>query len=91
MVPLLHEVGHEVIALARKPDSGGGPPPRRVPTLLARLAAGSWGVAFMTQLVGADNRRARRELDWQPGYTSWRRAVMGPENGQYQVRLGAGG
>ena len=42
-------------------------------------------------LVGADNRRARRELDWQPGYTSWRQAVVDPENSQYQVRLGAAG
>jgi len=69
----------------------GGPPPRRVPTLLARLSGGSWGVAFMTQLIGADNRRARRDLDWQPCYTSWRQAVVGPENGQFTERLGAGG
>jgi nucleoside-diphosphate-sugar epimerase len=48
------------------------PQPKRVPTLLARLFAGAWGVAFMTELVGADNRRARRQLDWRPSYTSWR-------------------
>ena len=40
---------------------------------------------------GADNRRARRELGWQPVYTSWRQAVVDPENSQYQVRLGAAG
>jgi nucleoside-diphosphate-sugar epimerase len=50
----------------------GAPQPKRVPTLLARLFAGSWGVAFMTQLIGADNRRARRQLDWRPRFTSWR-------------------
>jgi hypothetical protein len=36
------------------------------------LAAGGWGVAFMTQLRGADNTLARRILDWAPRYSSWR-------------------
>jgi nucleoside-diphosphate-sugar epimerase len=48
------------------------PRPRRVPSVLARLAAGSWGVAFMTRLRGADNARARRTLIWRPRYGSWR-------------------
>lgn len=50
----------------------GARPPRRVSTPLARLAVGSWGVAFMTRLRGADNARARLRLDWRPGYPSWR-------------------
>lgn len=46
----------------------GGPAPRRVPAALARLAVGSWGVAYMNGLTGADNRRARQQLDWRPRY-----------------------
>jgi nucleoside-diphosphate-sugar epimerase len=48
------------------------PQPRRVPSALARLAVGGWGVAFMTQLRGADNTHARRTLNWRPQYGSWR-------------------
>lgn len=50
----------------------GAKPPKNVPAFLARLAAGSFGVAFMTRLRGADNARARLRLDWRPGHTSWR-------------------
>ncbi len=46
----------------------GGPAPKRIPAWLARLAAGSWGVAYLNGLVGADNARARAELDWRPRY-----------------------
>jgi nucleoside-diphosphate-sugar epimerase len=48
------------------------PQPLRVPAALARVAIGSWGVAFMTRLRGADNTNARRVLDWRPKYPSWR-------------------
>jgi nucleoside-diphosphate-sugar epimerase len=48
------------------------PRPKGAPAWLARLAVGSWGVAFMNQLRGADNARARLMLDWRPGYRSWR-------------------
>jgi nucleoside-diphosphate-sugar epimerase len=50
----------------------GAPAPRSAPAVLARLAAGAWGVAFITRLRGADNARARLVLDWRPRYTSWR-------------------
>ena len=50
----------------------GARPPKNVPASLARLAAGSFGVAFMTQLRGADNARARLRLDWRPRYATWR-------------------
>ncbi len=49
----------------------GAPAPRRVPTPLARVVAGAWGVAFMNRIVGADNSRARLALDWRPHFTSW--------------------
>jgi nucleoside-diphosphate-sugar epimerase len=53
-------------------DVVGAKPPKNVPAFVARLAAGSFGVAFMTRLRGADNARARLRLDWRPRYTSWR-------------------
>ena len=44
----------------------GAPEPRRVPTVLARVFAGRWGVAYATQLRGASNARARELLGWAP-------------------------
>lgn len=55
----------------------GAPKPRRVPIWLARLAAGSFGVAFFNQLRGADNTRARLVLDWRPGFRSWTEGLLG--------------
>jgi nucleoside-diphosphate-sugar epimerase len=49
----------------------GAPAPKTAPAALARLAVGGWGVAFMNELRGADNARARLELNWRPRYTSW--------------------
>ncbi len=54
-------------------DLLGQRPPKKVPPALARIAAGQWGVAFMTRLRGADNARAKLRLDWRrPRYPSWR-------------------
>jgi nucleoside-diphosphate-sugar epimerase len=53
----------------------GAPPPRRIPTWLARFVAGSWSVAYMNQIVGADNQRARDWLDWHPSRPSWRQGI----------------
>ena len=50
----------------------GARKPRTVPTLLARLIGGSYGVAMMTTAQGASNALAKRELDWTPRYASWR-------------------
>lgn len=44
----------------------GAKPPGRVPAGIAKLAVGGWGVAFMTQLRGADNARAKSTLAWSP-------------------------
>jgi nucleoside-diphosphate-sugar epimerase len=44
----------------------GGPAPKPAPAPIARLVVGGWGVAFMNRLRGADNARARNELDWTP-------------------------
>ncbi|MEV0291474.1 NAD(P)-dependent oxidoreductase [Kribbella sp. NPDC050820] len=49
----------------------GAPPPLHLPLPMARLAIGSWGIALMTQLRGADNTNVKRVLDWNPTYRSW--------------------
>ena len=56
-----------VLAAAR-----GGRKPRRIPSWLARPMAGAYGVAFMTDLRGASNARAKAELGWTPQVPSWR-------------------
>jgi 2-alkyl-3-oxoalkanoate reductase len=50
----------------------GAKPPLRVPALVARLLAGSHAVYLATELRGASNTKAERELDWSPRYASWR-------------------
>ncbi|WP_067185266.1 NAD-dependent epimerase/dehydratase family protein [Microtetraspora niveoalba] len=62
-------VGEWLPALARILHA---PEPRRLPAALARPVVGSWGVAFLTRLRGADNARARLELNWRPRHLSWR-------------------
>jgi 2-alkyl-3-oxoalkanoate reductase len=47
-------------------------PPRRVPRWLARLAAGEMATLMMTEVRGASNQKAKRELGWKPAYASWR-------------------
>jgi nucleoside-diphosphate-sugar epimerase len=53
-------------------DALGARAPRKVPTWLARLLAGSYGVAVMTEAQGASNELAKRELGWTPRHASWR-------------------
>jgi nucleoside-diphosphate-sugar epimerase len=50
----------------------GAKRPMRVPVWLARLAAGQVAVQWMTEGRGASNEKAKRELDWKPGFASWR-------------------
>jgi 2-alkyl-3-oxoalkanoate reductase len=47
-------------------------PPRRVPRWLGRLAAGEAATIMMTDVRGASNAKAKRELGWTPRYASWR-------------------
>lgn len=53
-------------------DALGAKPPRHVPRWLGRLAAGDVGIAMMTEIQGASNARAKRELGWTLGYPTWR-------------------
>ena len=50
----------------------GAKPPRRVPLWLGRLAGGDVAAVMMTELRGASNTRAKRELGWKLRYPSWR-------------------
>jgi nucleoside-diphosphate-sugar epimerase len=53
-------------------QSIGAPSPRRVPRLVGRLFAGEAGTVMMTEIRGASNAKAKRELGWEPGHPSWR-------------------
>jgi nucleoside-diphosphate-sugar epimerase len=52
--------------------AAGARPPRRVPVWAARLLAGEHGVVLMTEVRGASNAKAKRELGWRPAWPSWR-------------------
>lgn len=57
------------------------PPPMRVNKLIGRLAAGRFGIFYMTEQRGASNRKAKEVLGWQPKHGSWRegfRAELAP-------------
>jgi nucleoside-diphosphate-sugar epimerase len=46
--------------------------PMRVPRFIGRLFAGEAGVVMMTEVRGASNAKAKRELGWLPAHPSWR-------------------
>jgi nucleoside-diphosphate-sugar epimerase len=50
----------------------GAKPPRRVPRWLGRIAAGEAATVMMTEVRGASNEKAKRELGWSLRYPSWR-------------------
>jgi nucleoside-diphosphate-sugar epimerase len=50
----------------------GAKPPYRLPAWIGRFAIGEAGVLMMTQVRGSSNAKAKRALDWQPAYASWR-------------------
>ena len=54
----------------------GARPPRHVPAWIARFAIGEVGVSMMTQIRGASNAKARRELGWEPAWRSWRKGFV---------------
>ncbi len=60
-------------------EAVGAKKPLRVPAWLARLVAGPGAVAMATQLRGASNAKAKRELGWQPHYPSWRQGFADTE------------
>ena len=50
----------------------GVKPPMRAPAWVGRLLGGEMVVSLMTQVRGASNEKAKRELGWTPAYPSWR-------------------
>jgi nucleoside-diphosphate-sugar epimerase len=50
----------------------GAKPPGRVPAWIARRAFGERGMLMISDTRGASNRKAKRELGWQPRWASWR-------------------
>ena len=54
----------------------GAGKPMRVPRFIGRLAAGQAGVVLMTELRGASNAKAKRELGWRPTHPTWRQGLQ---------------
>lgn len=50
----------------------GAPTPRRIPAWVGRFLAGPYAEYLMRHQPGASNARIKRDLDWRPGYPSWR-------------------
>ncbi|MGH3743417.1 MAG: NAD-dependent epimerase/dehydratase family protein [Mycobacteriales bacterium] len=50
----------------------GAKRPLHVPRFVGRLFAGEAGVVMMTELRGASNAKAKRDLAWRPAHASWR-------------------
>jgi nucleoside-diphosphate-sugar epimerase len=50
----------------------GAKKPMQVPRFIGRLFAGEAGVVMMTDVRGATNAKAKRELAWRPAHPSWR-------------------
>jgi nucleoside-diphosphate-sugar epimerase len=53
-------------------DALGAKRPRHVPAWIVRLLAGPAVAGFATEMRGASNAKARRELGWEPLHSSWR-------------------
>jgi nucleoside-diphosphate-sugar epimerase len=51
----------------------GAKKPMRVPRFIGRLFTGEVGVMMMTEIRGASNAKAKRELAWRPAHATWRR------------------
>ena len=60
------------VLLPELAKSIGAKPPRHLPRWLARLLAGEGMTIMKTDARGASNAKAKRELGWEPRYSSWR-------------------
>jgi nucleoside-diphosphate-sugar epimerase len=50
----------------------GAKRPMHVPRFVGRVFAGEAGALMMTEIRGASNAKAKRELAWHPAHPSWR-------------------
>jgi nucleoside-diphosphate-sugar epimerase len=53
-------------------QQAGAKKPMHVARFIGRLFAGEAGVMMMTEIKGASNAKAKRELAWRPAHPSWR-------------------
>jgi nucleoside-diphosphate-sugar epimerase len=63
----------------------GARTPMRVPRFVGRLLTGEVGDVMMTELRGASNAKATRDLGWAPTYSTWREGFLslsGPDSGR---------
>ena len=56
----------------------GAKQPMHLPRFVGRLLTGEVGDVMMTELRGASNAKAKRELGWTPSHSSWREGFAGP-------------
>ncbi len=56
----------------------GAKKPIHVSRFIGRLFAGQAGVVMMTEIRGASNAKAKRELGWAPKHPSWRQGLVAP-------------
>jgi nucleoside-diphosphate-sugar epimerase len=54
----------------------GGEEPMRMPRVTAQQLVGEAGVVMMTEIRGASNAKAKRELAWYPAHPSWRHGFV---------------
>ena len=54
----------------------GARKPMRVPRFVGRMFAGEAATVMMTDVRGASNAKARRELAWRPAHPSWRQGFV---------------
>jgi nucleoside-diphosphate-sugar epimerase len=50
----------------------GAKPPMKIPAWMGRFAIGEHGIVMMTEVRGASNEKAKRELGWKPLWPTWR-------------------
>jgi nucleoside-diphosphate-sugar epimerase len=55
----------------------GAKKPMRVPRFVGRLLTGETGAVMMTELRGASNAKAKRDLGWRPAHPTWREGFAG--------------
>jgi nucleoside-diphosphate-sugar epimerase len=60
------------VVLPELANAVGAKPPRHFPRWLGRLIAGEGNTIMMTEVRGASNAKAKRELGWELRYPSWR-------------------
>jgi 2-alkyl-3-oxoalkanoate reductase len=53
-------------------EAAGAKRPLRVPLWVARMVGGRQAADFASELRGASNEKAKRELGWRPEHPSWR-------------------